>query len=155
MDNFFDSSRLNRQVTLLQIDDITIGFAHDSVLTIESLSEINSRRCSLKSSGTLMHDGSELPIYTFNDELTLLDQPTANNRFCIAINHSDNNELFAIMCDAIGQYDIEDGITINVVPALNYNPNSPITGMLRKETKLILLTTAESMRAYINSQELD
>ncbi len=155
MDSLVNNTVQNRQLTLLQIDDITLGFAHESVLTIEDLSEVNSRRGSIKSSGTLMHDGTELPIYTFNDELTLLDEPTANNRFCIAINHSDNTELFAIMCDAIGQYDIEGDTNINAMPALNQNPNSPITGLLRKDTKLILLTTAESMRTYINSQELE
>jgi len=153
MDNLLNSTFKNRQLTLLQIDRITLGFAHDQILTIESISDINSQRPSKKSSGTLLYNTRKLNIYTFNHDLRLLDKPTSNNRICIAIKHSNNTESFALMCDAVEQYILDDDASISAIPPLLSNPDSPIIGMLNKDTKLVLLASAESIRSYVNSQE--
>jgi len=34
-----------------------------------------------------------------------------------------------------------------------HNPESPVIGLVKKEDSVVLISTAESMRTYINSQD--
>lgn len=143
----------NRQMALLEFDNVTLGFPQSHILTIESLNNVNTLRTTEKSSGTVSYDSSDIPVYTFNNDLTLMDKPATNNRFCIAIKHTDENEPFAVMCDAINQYTIEDKTSIKAVPSLMHNPCSPVLGLVKKDDTLVFISTAESMCSYIYSQE--
>jgi len=173
MDKLLKSKFANKKLTIIHIDQMLIGFAQNKVLTIEKITDIDNKRESNKyagnktgklpnkvprknlgkSSGTLQYAASELPIYTFDNDLSVYDQARDNNRFCIALKHSNSNESFAINCDAVEQFNISDDNNLSSIPPLNNNPNSPIIGLLNKETKLVLLASAESMRVYINSLE--
>lgn len=153
MDNTLNDTLEENNLTLLEFDNVILGFPHIQVLTIESLSQINALRSTDKSSGTLSYDAAELPVYTLNHELKLMDQAATDNRLCIAIKHPDENQYFALMCDAVNKYIVEDGLNIVAMPPLMQNPDSPVTGLVKKNNTLVLKTSAESMRSYINSQE--
>ncbi len=153
MDKLLNKMLEKKQLSLLFIDDMILGFNQDSVLSIESISEINIKRQSKKSSGSIQHASFELPVYTFNKNLSLLETPSKKNRLCISLKHSDNKKLFAIMCDAIEKYDIKVDDVVNAVPALNYNLELPVIGLLKKNSNLVLLSSVEVMRDYINTQE--
>ena len=142
-----------KQMALLEIDNVILGFPQSHILAIESLSNVNALRTTEKSSGIVSYGTSEIPVYTFNNDLTLMDKPATNNRFCIAIKHMDENEPFAVMCDAVNQYTIEDNTDIKTMPPLMHNPDSPVIGLVKKDDTLIFISTAESMRSYIYSQE--
>lgn len=153
MDNVLQPALDSSQLALLEFDDIIVSFPQTQVLTIENLSQINTPQSTGKSYGTLSYNLSELPVYTFNHDLALMDQPAINNRFCIAIKHPDENEFFAITCDTVNQYNIKDRATITAIPSLMHNPDSPVIKLVKKDNRLILMSNAESMRTYINSQE--
>lgn len=153
MDNLGDSKSSNKKLTLVKINTILLGFQHNTVLTIDNISYIHSHRATNRSSGTLHFDSSKLPVYTFDEELTLLKEPTHNNRFCIVLKHSKHKNAFSITCDAIEHYEIEDNNSIRKVPALTHNPDSPVIGLIKKESTLVFLTSVESMCTYIKLQE--
>ncbi|VAW92031.1 hypothetical protein MNBD_GAMMA22-2312 [hydrothermal vent metagenome] len=152
MDKLFNAILEKKQLSLLMIDTMILGFDKDSVLSIESITELNSKRQSKMSSGSIQYATSELPVYTFNRNLNILVKPSTKNQFCVSLKHPDNQKLFAIMCDAIEHYDIENN-NIRPIPALNYNPKSPIIAMVKKDSELVFISSAESMQGYINSQE--
>ena len=143
------------RLTLLTFDNITIAFPQSHILTIENLDLMSSLLTTEKSSGTLTYNSKEIPVYTFNRNLTMQAQPAATNRFCIAVKHSLENECFAIMCDEVNQYQLEEAAAtaMTAVPLIMYNSSSPIVGLSIKENTLILISTAELMRIYINSQD--
>jgi len=153
MDNTLMPTLKIDQLALLEFDKVTLGFPQSQVITIESLSNVHAFRATEKSSGTVSYDSAEIPVYTFNNDLTLLDKPDTNNRFCIAIKHADENESFAVMCDVVKQYITEDNTNIKTMPPLMHNPESPVIGLVKKEDSVVLISTAESMRTYINSQD--
>ena len=155
MDNVLTPTLEINQLALLEFDNVILGFPQNQVITIESLGNIETFRATEKSSGTVAYESSEIPVYTFNNDLTLMDKPTTNNRFCIAIKHTDENESFAVMCDAVKQYSTEDKTGIKAIPPLMFNPDSPVIGLLKKHDSFVLISTAESMRSYINSQDMN
>ena len=155
MDNFIDTIQVGSKLALLQFDGIILGFAQSQILTIENFSTINNLQTNENSSDTFLQVTSEIPVYTFNNELVLMAQPFTENRFRVAIKHSDNNKPFAIMCDAVNHYVAEDATGIYAIPPLLYNPDSPVIGLVKNESKLVLLVSAESMQNYINSQEVE
>jgi len=143
------------KLTLLEFDNIALCFPQNNILTIESLDQIDSVKTTEKSSGTLTYNLAELPVYTFNHDLALQAHTTTGNRFCIGIKHSQENKSFAVMCDAVNQYQLEDKSLSTNIPALMHNPDSPIMALSSKEDKLLLLSTAESMYNYINALETE
>lgn len=153
MDNAQQPALEVKQLALLEFDDVILGIPQDQVLTIESLKQINTLQSTDKSSGTLPFSSAELPVYTLDRDLTLMPQPAIDNRFCIALKHPDANEYFALTCDAVNQFFIEDNTGISAMPSLMNNPDSPVVGLIKKEDRLVLMTSAESMRSYINSNE--
>lgn len=153
MDNTLMSTLETRQMALLELDGLILGLPQSHILTIESLSNVKALRSTEKSSGTVYYDSAEIPVYTFNNDLALMDKPAANNRFCIAIKHSDEDEPFAVMCDVINQYTIEDNTNIRTLPSLMHNPDSPVIGLMKKDETLVFISSAESMASYIGSQE--
>lgn len=153
MANTFMSTLEINQMALLEIDNVILGFPQSHILAIESLSNVNTLATTEKSSGTVSYGTSEIPVYTLNNDLTLMDESATNNRFCIAIKHRDENESFAVMCDAVNQYTTEDNTDIRTLPPLMQNPDSPVIGLVKKDDTLIFISTAESMRSYIYSQE--
>ena len=155
MDKLLDSDSDKRQLALLQFDGIILGIAQKEILTSESLAVMNTRLTTEKSSGTLLYAAAEIPVYSFNHKLMLLDHPISTNRLCITIKHPNNKESFAITCDSVDHYNVDKNINISSLPPLIKTPNSPIIGMLNKDSKLVLIVCAESIRTYINSQELE
>lgn len=155
MDNALNSALEVDQLALLEFDNIIMGFPQNQILTIESLSQVNTLRSTEKSSGTLTYSASELPVYTFNRDLSMLDKPVSSNSFCIAIKHPDANKHFAIMCDAVQQYQIKNKASIRALPPLMHAPDSPVIGLVKKANSLILFSTAESMRLYIESLDIN
>ncbi len=153
MDKLLTKILEKKRLRLLSIDNMILGFDQDIVLSIENISEITTKRQSKKSSGSIKYKSIEIPVYAFNKDLSLVDHPSKNNRFCVSLKHPDNKKLFSIMCDAVEQYDIDDDNKINAIPALSYHPESPVIGLLKKDSNLVLLSCAESMRDYINTQE--
>lgn len=153
MVNTLTSTLEIKQIALLEIDNVILGFPQSHILAIESLSNVNSLQTTEKSSGTVPFASSEIPVYTFNNDLTLMDKPTANNRFCIAIKHTGENEPFAIMCNAVTQYTIDDNTNIHAMPSLMFNPDSPVIGLVKKDDALVFISTAESMHSYLYLQE--
>lgn len=142
------------QLALLEFDDVILGLPQAQVLSIESLKQINTMRSTDISSGTLSFSSSDLPVYTLNRDLTLLDQPAIDNRFCIAVKHPDADEYFALTCDSVNQYIIGDKTAISGIPPLMHNPDSPVIGFIEMENRLVLMSSAELMRSYINSNEV-
>lgn len=155
MDNTLLQALEADQLALLEFDNIILGFPQKQVLTIESLSNIKSQCNTERSSGTVSFGDAELPVYTFNHDLRLLNEPTSNNRFCIAIKHDDESESFAIMCDAVSQYAVDDKKNIMAIPPLMHNSDSPVIGLMKKDDTLALLSSGESMREYIDLKEFD
>lgn len=151
MDNAPHTDSKASQLALLEFDDVILGIPQEQVLTIESLKQINSLQSTDKSSGTLPIGSTELPVYTLNRDFKLMNQPATHNRFCIAIKHPDGKESFALTCDSVNQYFIEQQTAISAMPALMQNPDSPVFALIKMEDKLVLMSRAESMRLYINS----
>jgi len=141
------------QLTLLEFDNITIGFPQNNILSIESLNEINKTPNTENSSGTLMYSNSELPIYTLDKNLTVQTQITDNNRFCIAFKHPESSLSFALMCDAVEQYQLDVEAITTEIPAIMRNSKNPITKLVKDDNLLILLSTAELIRDCINTQD--
>ena len=153
MVNSLQQESASNQLTLLEFEDIILSFPQEQVLTIESLQQLNTLQSNDKASGTLSFSSAELPVYTLDRDLSLMPQPATDNRFCIAIKHADKNEYFALTCDAVSQYFIEDESAISAMPTVMQNIDSPVSGLLKMENRLVLISSAESMRAYINANE--
>lgn len=153
MDNADNVVNSFDQLTLIEFDSITLAFPQNQILTIESLDQINTQLTTERSSGTLIYNASKYPIYTFNSDLEMLAQSTASNRFCIGIKHPEEEKTFAVMCDSVHQYQTEDKTNTTEIPILMHNQTSPIVRFHNKENNLVLISTAESMSNYINSQD--
>lgn len=151
MINSLQQESASKQLTLLEFEDIILSFPQEQVLTIESLQQLNTLQSNDKASGTLSFSSAELPVYTLDRDLSLMPQPATDNRFCIAIKHA--NEYFALTCDAVYQYFIEDESAISAIPQVMQNFDSPVSGLLKMENRLVLISSSESMRAYINANE--
>jgi len=143
------------QMALLEFDNVILGFPQSHILTIESLNNVKALRTTEKSSGTVSYGSSEIPVYTFDNDLTLMYTPATNNRFCIAIKHANENKSFAVMCDAVKQYTADDNTRVKAMPPIMHNPDSPIIGLVKKDDTFVLLSSAESMHSYINSQDIN
>lgn len=147
------SSLSAQQLTLLEFDKITVGFPQNNILSIESLNEINKTENAESSSGTLMYSNSELPIYTLDKNLKLQTQIMDNNRFCIAFKHPESSLSFALMCDAVEQYQLDEDAVTSDIPTIMRNPKNPLTKLVKDNNSLILLSTAELIRDCINTQD--
>jgi hypothetical protein len=151
MDSLGHSDRGIHHLALLRVEDIVLSFPQAEVLSIESLAQMDTAQLMPKSSGTLLYRSSELPVFTLNRDLALMVQAASGNRFCVAIKHPDTAQYFALTCDAVNQHSVEDETKSSDIPAVMQSPGSPITRLLKIDNKLVLMSSAEAMRSYINS----
>jgi hypothetical protein len=143
-----------RQLTLLDFDNIILGLPKTDIDFVENLSEVSEQSETELSSGKLVYQLSNLPVYSLNSELEFKSELSPDNRICIVIKNSEKMEKIALMCSSVKPYNIEKNIQLSEVPKIMYNENPPVLGFTKKDNALILLCSAESIGNFIHSSEM-
>ena len=76
MDNSIISSSETELLTLLYFDGIILAFPQNQILGIENLEQMHTQMDSLQpnSTGTLIFDDSNIPVFTLDQNLNLMPQ---------------------------------------------------------------------------------
>ncbi len=152
MDNLITTDADTRQLALLYFDNIIIALPQSEIVFVENLSQVYEQRLNEHSSGKIHYNSSDLPVYTLNHELEFIHKLAADNRICAIIKSSDN-EIFALMCNALEKHNVEDNTAQSSIPQIMRNQKSPVTGFLKIADKLTLVCSAESLGSYFKLSE--
>lgn len=152
MDNLIVPDADTGQLALLYFDNIILALPQSEIAFIENLSQVYEQQFNENSSGKLHYNAADIPVYTLNNALEFMHELAADNRICVIIKSPDD-EVFALMCNALEKHNIEDNTAQSSIPQIMRRQQSPITGFSKIADKLILVCNAEALGSYFKLSE--
>lgn len=140
-------------VSKLLFGAVEVIIPQDEVVSIESISELNSDIKNKRYIGEIYKQKVMVPVYCFSDAMEILSHVPEDRSKCVVIRHRDG--YFSILCEDVTNVVLSD-MRLQTVPACMHSRIMPLTHLcLYKEAgnllKLGLVTNAECLNEYIRN----
>ena len=148
--NHLRSAGTAEQYMALSIGRTTIMTPLDSVVSIDNVQQIDSRRPDSHSIGWILHKGIKTPVYNITEDFDFEQSASASRSACAVL--SKNNKTIAIMCEKVTLFK-EEIVQVQAMPGCMQTMPSPVDSLcvcrINGTSCVNFITSTDSLVRYI------
>lgn len=136
------------QYALLYIDSAYLSFPQQQVTVVDLASGVNPTDRSGGEVGRFADETRGWPIYDLASDLTLNQELSPKRRFVVGLGAPGATNPYGLACDAVETITLPNE-ALFPLPGCMYTRATPIRQIYKYANKLVVLSDAESMGAYL------
>ena len=141
------------QLALLSFGNTWLALPLTEVATVERTAEMRHGAVHGRALGRLERAGRRYPVYGFSPGLRLLPDLPAGHLFCACLNGQEEASGVALSCDTVTPITLGQDAVLHALPECMRRTGTPLQYLLKRQQRLIPVSTAAALMHYIADQE--
>lgn len=140
------------RMALISFDGVNLLLPQNAVSTIEATESVRIEQQASGAIGRLEAEAGDWPVFALDGNFEPQTDCPPSYQFCVAINNPGES-AFGIACEIVETVEVDDHARLQPLQDCMSKRGSPISSLLFRDRRLMLVSDGESMYEYLNRSE--